>query len=145
MQKKYFSRYREPLAELPNMVEAQVRSYDWITKEGLKELFEEAGCTGGPSLLHRIDDCRNDEHNEQARSRTVDEGVPLRGTEVAQGKQRRTKRDRAGDGKREHISNDYRRCLSNRLADLHQHLTRNNTEHLFEKRARWRRWRRRGR
>ena len=39
--KKFFGRYKEPLAEVPNLVEMQKRSYDWLVKEGLKELFKE--------------------------------------------------------------------------------------------------------
>jgi len=41
MQKKYFSKYREPLAELPDLVIIQTASYDWLIKEGLKEIFNE--------------------------------------------------------------------------------------------------------
>ena len=39
--KKYFSRYKKPLAELPNLVESQKESYDWLFREGLAELFKE--------------------------------------------------------------------------------------------------------
>jgi DNA-directed RNA polymerase subunit beta len=39
--KKYFSRYKKPLAEMPNLVEMQKVSYDWLVKNGLKELFQE--------------------------------------------------------------------------------------------------------
>jgi DNA-directed RNA polymerase subunit beta len=39
--KKYFSRYKKPLAEIPNLVEMQKASYDWLVKEGLEELFKE--------------------------------------------------------------------------------------------------------
>src|SRR3989338_11538339 len=39
--KKFFGRYKESLAEMPNLVEMQKRSYDWLVKEGLKELFNE--------------------------------------------------------------------------------------------------------
>tara|TARA_Y100000310_G_scaffold63585_1_gene59031 strand:- start:14269 stop:17454 length:3186 start_codon:yes stop_codon:yes gene_type:complete len=39
--KKYFSRFQKPLAPLPNLVETQLKSFDWILKEGLKEIFEE--------------------------------------------------------------------------------------------------------
>src|SRR3989338_5390533 len=41
LQKKYFSRFKEPLLPLPNLVELQTRSYDWLIKEGLKEIFKE--------------------------------------------------------------------------------------------------------
>ena len=39
--KKYFSKYREPLASLPNLSEAQVASFDWLIKKGLREIFDE--------------------------------------------------------------------------------------------------------
>ncbi len=39
--KKYFSRYREPFATMPNMVEMQTASYDWFLKVGLREIFNE--------------------------------------------------------------------------------------------------------
>ena len=41
MQQKYFSRAKEPLAEIPNLMELQLDSYKWLVTEGLKELFEE--------------------------------------------------------------------------------------------------------
>ncbi len=39
--KKYFSRYKKPLAEIPNLVEMQKASYEWLVKDGLRELFQE--------------------------------------------------------------------------------------------------------
>ena len=39
--KKFFSRFKEPLTELPNLVESQVVSYDALLKNGLKEVFKE--------------------------------------------------------------------------------------------------------
>ena len=39
--KKYFGRYKEPLAEIPNLVEMQKKSYEWLVEYGLKELFKE--------------------------------------------------------------------------------------------------------
>jgi DNA-directed RNA polymerase subunit beta len=41
MQKKYFSKYKEPFIPLPNLVETQLNSFQWFLKEGLKELFKE--------------------------------------------------------------------------------------------------------
>ena len=41
MQKKYFSKYKEPFIALPNLVEMQLNSFSWFLKEGLKELFQE--------------------------------------------------------------------------------------------------------
>ncbi len=40
-QKKYFSRFKEPLAPLPNLVEAQLVSFQWLLEKGLKEVFGE--------------------------------------------------------------------------------------------------------
>ena len=39
--KKYFSRYKKPLIEFPNLIEAQVKSYKWLAEEGIKEVFKE--------------------------------------------------------------------------------------------------------
>ena len=39
--KKYFARFKEPKTELPNLVESQITSFDWIMKHGLKEIFKE--------------------------------------------------------------------------------------------------------
>lgn len=41
LKQKYFSRYREPLVELPNLVQAQTDSYKWLVTEGLAEIFKE--------------------------------------------------------------------------------------------------------
>lgn len=41
MKKKYFSRYKKPLASMPDLVEVQNKSYEWLIKDGLKELFKE--------------------------------------------------------------------------------------------------------
>ncbi len=41
LKKKYFARYREPRAPLPNLVEPQLRSFKLLLEEGLKELFSE--------------------------------------------------------------------------------------------------------
>ncbi|MFA5318839.1 MAG: DNA-directed RNA polymerase subunit beta, partial [Candidatus Paceibacterota bacterium] len=41
MKKKYFSHYKKPLASMPDLVEVQNKSYEWLIKEGLKELFKE--------------------------------------------------------------------------------------------------------
>jgi DNA-directed RNA polymerase subunit beta len=40
-EKKYFSRFKKPYAELPNFVEQQVVSFNWLLDQGLKELFKE--------------------------------------------------------------------------------------------------------
>lgn len=40
-QKKYFSKYKTPLAPLPNLIENQLESFDWLVREGLKEVFKE--------------------------------------------------------------------------------------------------------
>src|SRR3989344_5386815 len=41
MQKKYFSRFKEPLLPLFNLVEVQTRSYEWLLESGLEEIFKE--------------------------------------------------------------------------------------------------------
>lgn len=39
--KKYFARYKKPLIEFPNLIEAQVKSFKWLIEEGTKEVFKE--------------------------------------------------------------------------------------------------------
>ncbi|QQG45340.1 MAG: DNA-directed RNA polymerase subunit beta [Candidatus Sungiibacteriota bacterium] len=41
MEKKYFSLYKPPAIELPNLAEVQLNSYQWFFDQGLKELFDE--------------------------------------------------------------------------------------------------------
>ncbi len=41
IEKKYFGRFKKPLVELPNLVEPQLDSFNWIIKTGLKEVFKE--------------------------------------------------------------------------------------------------------
>ena len=38
---KFFGRYKKPLIEFPNLIEAQVKSYKWLVEEGVKEVFKE--------------------------------------------------------------------------------------------------------
>jgi len=40
-EKKIFGKFKEPLTETPNLVKSQVESFDWLIKEGLKEVFQE--------------------------------------------------------------------------------------------------------
>jgi len=40
-EKKFFSRYKKPFIDLPNLVEVQTFSYEWFLREGIKELFDE--------------------------------------------------------------------------------------------------------
>ena len=40
-EKKYFSRYKQPLEQLPNFTETQVKSYKWLIEKGLAEVFKE--------------------------------------------------------------------------------------------------------
>ncbi len=39
--KKYFSKYRKPLVEIPNLLNQQIHSFEWLLKEGLKETLQE--------------------------------------------------------------------------------------------------------
>ena len=39
--KKYFSRYKKPLVDFPNLIEAQVKSFKWLVEQGIKEVFRE--------------------------------------------------------------------------------------------------------
>ncbi|MCC7160836.1 DNA-directed RNA polymerase subunit beta [Candidatus Nomurabacteria bacterium] len=39
--KKYFARYKKPLAPFPNLIEAQVESFKWLVETGIGEVFKE--------------------------------------------------------------------------------------------------------
>src|ERR1035437_3225396 len=39
--KKYFSRYKKPLVEFPNLIEAQLKSFAWLIEKGIGEVFKE--------------------------------------------------------------------------------------------------------
>ena len=39
--KKVFGKYKKPLVEASNLVEVQLKSFDWFLKHGLKEVFDE--------------------------------------------------------------------------------------------------------
>ena len=39
--KKYFSRYKKPLIEFPNLIEAQLESFKWLVEKGIKEVLKE--------------------------------------------------------------------------------------------------------
>jgi DNA-directed RNA polymerase subunit beta len=39
--KKYFARYKKPLAPFPNLIEAQVQSFKWLVETGIGEVFKE--------------------------------------------------------------------------------------------------------
>jgi DNA-directed RNA polymerase subunit beta len=39
--KKYFGRYKKPLVEFPNLIEAQVKSFKWLVETGIGEVFKE--------------------------------------------------------------------------------------------------------
>lgn len=39
--KKYFGRYKKPLIEFPNLIEAQVNSFKWLIESGIAEVFKE--------------------------------------------------------------------------------------------------------
>jgi DNA-directed RNA polymerase subunit beta len=41
LKKKYFGKFKKPLIPLPNMVEAQINSFNWLLKDGLNEVFAE--------------------------------------------------------------------------------------------------------
>ena len=46
LEKKYFGKFKEPLTTIPNLVTSQIESFDWLIKEGLKEVFQEFSSIG---------------------------------------------------------------------------------------------------
>ena len=39
--KKYFSKYKKPLVPFPNLIEAQLKSFQWMIEKGIGEVFKE--------------------------------------------------------------------------------------------------------
>ena len=40
-EKKYFKKYKKPLIDTPNLVDHQMKSYKWLLKDGIAEVFKE--------------------------------------------------------------------------------------------------------
>ncbi|MEX0934945.1 MAG: DNA-directed RNA polymerase subunit beta [Candidatus Paceibacterota bacterium] len=86
MKQKFFSRYTKPLADYPNFVETQLKSWQWFLDEGLKELFEEFSpiedYSGKKFSFEFVDfefgEAKYDEH--YAREYQLSYDVPLRAT-----------------------------------------------------------------
>lgn len=41
IEKKFFSKFKKPAVEFPNLIETQIQSYNWLIETGLKEVFKE--------------------------------------------------------------------------------------------------------
>ena len=39
--KKYFNRFKEPMIDMPNLIESQIKSFEWLRTFGLAETFKE--------------------------------------------------------------------------------------------------------
>src|SRR3989344_5686421 len=84
--KKYFSRYREPLASLPDLSEMQINSYEWLLKQGFKEIFEEFSpvfdYTGNELALefldHSFDEPKFDENHARENNLSYEASLRLR-------------------------------------------------------------------
>jgi DNA-directed RNA polymerase subunit beta len=84
MKQKFFSRYKEPLAEMPNLVQIQLDSYKWLIRDGLKEVFKEFFPIKDYSekkfelefLGFQLDEPKYDEHYARDNKLTYD--APLR-------------------------------------------------------------------
>ncbi len=83
-EQKYFSRFRAPRTETPNLVAAQVDSFNWLLKEGFKETFKEftpiKDYSGKKFDLEfvkiEMGDVKFDEHYSKAQKLSLD--VPVR-------------------------------------------------------------------
>lgn len=84
MEQKYFSRRKEPLAKVPDLVELQTTSFRWLVKDGLEDLFKEfspiTDYSGKKFELEfsgfAIDEPKYDEHYAKNNKLTYD--APLR-------------------------------------------------------------------
>ena len=83
-EQKYFSRFRAPRVETPNLVAAQVDSYAELLKNGIKEIFKEftpiKDYSGKKFDLEfvkvELGEPKFDEHYAKAQKMTLD--IPLR-------------------------------------------------------------------
>ena len=39
--KKYFSKFKKPLIQIPDLAKDQVHSFEWLIEKGIKEVFDE--------------------------------------------------------------------------------------------------------
>ncbi len=86
MQKKYFGKFKEALAPLPNLVEAQMVSYKWLIEKGLSEIFKEFSPIGDYSgkkfdlefTSFKLSEAKYDEHHAKLNKLTLE--APLRAT-----------------------------------------------------------------
>ena len=37
--KKYFSKFKKPLIQIPDLAKDQVHSFEWLIEKGIKEVF----------------------------------------------------------------------------------------------------------
>src|SRR3989304_7482453 len=83
-EQKYFSRFKAPRVETPNLVAAQVDSYKWIIEKGVRETFKEftpiKDYSGKKFDLEfvkvEIGEPKYDEHYAKAQKATLD--IPVR-------------------------------------------------------------------
>ena len=84
MQKKYFSRYKEPLAPLPYLAEVQLNSYRWFLDKGFRELLAEFSpiedSTGKQLVLEFVDYVLEDSQHDEiyAKQNNLTHETPLR-------------------------------------------------------------------
>ena len=98
-QQKFFSRYREPRVETPNLVKAQLDSYQWLIKEGVRETFKEftpiKDYSGKKFDLEfskiEVGEPKVDEHYAKAQKLTLD--IPVRATVRLINKQQNTDKE----------------------------------------------------
>ncbi len=71
--KKYFGRYKKPLVEFPNLIDAQVKSFKWLIETGIGEVFKEFSPISDYSgkkfqlefLSFSLSDSKNDENDSK--------------------------------------------------------------------------------
>lgn len=84
LEKKYFSRFKKPLAPLPYLAKVQLDSYEWFLKYGLKEIFDDFSSVEDASgkefslrfLDYTIDEPQHDEYHARENHLTFE--APLR-------------------------------------------------------------------
>ncbi|MEI6480320.1 MAG: DNA-directed RNA polymerase subunit beta [bacterium] len=84
--KKYFSRFKESMIEMPNLIESQVKSFEWLKTFGLADTFKEFSAVKDFSekkfeldfVNFELGEAKCDEH--QAKENKVSYEAPLKAT-----------------------------------------------------------------
>src|SRR3989344_3761721 len=89
MQKAYFSRYKEPLMPLPDLLDMQLGAFQWLVHKGLQELFEDffpvedySGDLRLEFVNFVVEDPKHDEYHAREHNLTYEAPLRLRSVSI---------------------------------------------------------------